>query len=801
LENLDFIMLSILTLPEGGQKGYKLGCTLYNQKRYSEAERHLQQVADKQEKTLGDDHRNTLLSKHWLGCTLYRQGKYSEAESLFQQASDGREKTLGSDYKETLDSTSWLGRTLYMQRKLIKAETLLRKAVEGKSKTLGINNDSTHDSKHWLGCTLYVQQNYSEAERFFRQVSNGREKLLGSHHTETLSTKHCLGHTLYGQKKYSEAERLFRQASVGREKLLGSNHSATLSSKHWLGHTLYEQQRYSDAERLLRQVSDGREKLLGSNHNDTLFSKHWLGRTLYEQQKYSYAQRLFFEASDGREKLLGSNHSDTLSSKHWLGRTLYKQEKYSDAETMFCHVADGQEKTLGSNHEKTLRTVTMLKSSQLNLSPKTSANITIQNIVKSRLISFFNQRSDCTTSYTDSEIFEILSLLRSLNERGSKVPRTYIVLRNIGKLEFLDDMIDGGFSDYYLPVTDRSLPGCLPPSVKASFVKAQSQVLTKSMNLEKGGYGQHCYYDKDEPPPLERKGILGSGGFGQIDRVFSLISFKEYARKQIPRGLAFRGRQKEDMKSFVIEIEIVKRLKHDHIVEFVGSYTDPKYICLIMSPVAQMDLAAYLKRANESNFPELRTFFGCLATALEYLHEQKVRHKDIKPSNILVNHGVVLFTDFGLSRDFTETNNSTTTGMANIGTSKYCAPEVALQSPRNTKSDIWSLGVVFMEMIVVLKGRTAHYMEEFYREHGSWQSFDRLSPVTLVEFVAELKGLGESSDNKAIDWTQKMLSADQQSRPTASSLVESILNSSHGRGSTSFCGICCAFDDEEESSG
>jgi len=118
------------------------------------------------------------------------------------------------------------------------------------------------------------------------------------------------------------------------------------------------------------------------------------------------------------------------------------------------------------------------------------------------------------------------------------------------------------------------------------------------MGLEKGEEGQHCYFRRNELLPFEVKGILGSGGFGQVDKVLSSISFKEYARKRVPRNKAFGGQGTEGFKQFVTEIEILKRLKHHHVVEFVGSYTDPRYMGLIMSPVAEMDLSTYLARAD-----------------------------------------------------------------------------------------------------------------------------------------------------------------------------------------------------------
>ena len=251
---------------------------------------------------------------------------------------------------------------------------------------------------------------------------------------------------------------------------------------------------------------------------------------------------------------------------------------------------------------------------------------------------------------------------------------TLLVLRTIDCLDLLNTFIDLGFSDHWFPVTERSLPHCLHPSKRSQFTATQTLVITKSMNLEKGENGQHCNFRQNEPLPFETKEVLGAGGFGQVDRVLSLISFREYARKRVPRSTMFSGRRAEDVKRFIAEIEVLKRLKHHHIVEFVGSYTDLKYIGLIMSPVAEMDLSTYLLRADATRHRELRTFFGCLARALEFLHEQSVRHKDIKPGNILVYGGNVLFTDFGLAFDFADAGGSTTVSMVNGMTRQILRP-------------------------------------------------------------------------------------------------------------------------------
>jgi hypothetical protein len=428
----------------------------------------------------------------------------------------------------------------------------------------------------------------------------------------------------------------------------------------------------------------------------------------------------------------------------------------------------------------------------------------LAEVVSSRLGNFFTDGSQRQTAYTDTEIQRLSLLLRQVNLQWRKVPRTYMILRVIDCLDLLDTFIDMGVSDHWFPFTERSLPSCVRPGKRSQFVGAQNLVMTKSMDLEKGKSGQHCYFREDEPLPLEIKGILGSGGFGQVNRALSTISFREYALKRVNRSAVFKGQTEEDIrrraeciKQFIAEIGALKRLKHLHVVEFVGSYTNEKYIGLIMSPVADMDLSTYLARADTARCRALRTFFGCLVRALAFLHEQGIWHKDIKPSNILVHGGNVLFTDFGLAFDFTDQEGSTTVSMVNGMTPKYCAPKVANYEPRNTSSDIWSLGIIFLKMTAVLKGRTVAYMYEFLQEHRSGQAYVRTNPTGTNALVAEFKETGSPTDNAALGWVQSMVTVPQQLRPTAASLMASITSASQkGDRNEAFCGICCPSPDD-----
>ncbi len=722
------------------------------------------------------------------GRTLFEQAKYNEAELLFRQAVHAVEKTLGCDDEHIIYYKFWLSQSLSKQGIWYEAEQGYRPLVGYYEEKYGSNSQHAFQCKVGVGLALYYQGKYRDAEEMLRQAIGGYEKSLDGNSNDALEGKYGLGMALYEQEKYNDAELILRQVAEGEEMRCGSNGTRTIKSKHYLGIALYEQKKYNDAQIMLRQAVEGEETKYGASSKQTLDGKYFLAMALYAKDRYNDAEIIFRQVVKGQEARGGSNWGRLIDSKVSLGGVLYKQKKYEGSLEMLQQVLDAQEKKLGSDHERTRNTSRTLRELQ--------SKVSVQNASLGRLATFFDKAKDSTETYTDSDISAITTLLKEANPRWSKVPRTYVVLRRIGHLDLLDQLLDIGFSDYFFPVTERNMPQCLRPSVRSTFLDAQKLVLTKSVGLERGGQGQHSHFKQGEPIPFKSKEVLGSGGFGQVDKVMSLVSFREYARKRVLRSSAFRGRRLEDMKQFITEIQILKRLEHRHIVDFIGSYTDPKYINLIMSPVAEMDLSVYLRSANKANFCELRTFFGCLATALAFLHEKKVRHKDIKPSNILVNRGAVLLTDFGLSLDFTD-GGSTTASMVNGLTARYCAPEVAQYLPRNTASDIWSLGVVFIEMIVVLKGRTPESIDEFFSQHGSHQLFIRVNPEALPQFIAQLEAGGDLFDNRALLWTRAMLSMEQRLRPTAASLVASIIAPGQAGGLSRFCGICCVSEDEE----
>jgi serine/threonine protein kinase len=153
---------------------------------------------------------------------------------------------------------------------------------------------------------------------------------------------------------------------------------------------------------------------------------------------------------------------------------------------------------------------------------------------------------------------------------------------------------------------------------------------------------------------------------------------KIYARKRIKRHREMR-KEKEAFKRFETELAALKRLNHEHLVRVHGSYTDDKYVALLMSPVADYNLKVYLQRpVQKTEMPTFRRWYGCLANAIAYLKDMEIRHKDIKPENILVKGKTIFLTDFGTAWDWSDSKfaDSITKGTLEAYTPRYASPEV-----------------------------------------------------------------------------------------------------------------------------
>lgn len=276
-------------------------------------------------------------------------------------------------------------------------------------------------------------------------------------------------------------------------------------------------------------------------------------------------------------------------------------------------------------------------------------------------------------------IFPAIS--QALNDRGqekwSLSPRTFSILWILNIPNVMDSFVAEGRTDRYLPYHEANLPNCIPGGLRSRFMKLQSLVryhLADVRELEESG--KHVHLPRNADAYFFSMEDLGSGRFAKVDKVRSYRTADIYARKQIRRGESVLEDHTQ-LKAFENELKSLKEVSHRHAVKLVGSYTDPHHLALIMSPIADVDLKRHLQRCEKSLDNRkfiLRHFFGCLTTALAYIHSKNIRHKDIKPENILVKGDTVYLADFGTSKVCLD-GHLTTNGEPKEGTPRYWAPE------------------------------------------------------------------------------------------------------------------------------
>ncbi|KAK7430761.1 hypothetical protein QQZ08_002805 [Neonectria magnoliae] len=322
----------------------------------------------------------------------------------------------------------------------------------------------------------------------------------------------------------------------------------------------------------------------------------------------------------------------------------------------------------------------------------------------------------------------------------------------LGIPEKMDTFVAKGRTDHDRPFSEGNLPDIIKgSSQRSSFLNLQSIVRYQREEDPSGleEDGDHVHLPAHADAYFLSLAMLGKGRFAQVDKAYSRRTLKTYARKQIQGGQSVLE-DKFQLASFEKELQSLKAISHRYIVKLVGSYTNSTALKLIMCPVTNTDLHQYLNSVEVD--PDLRkksqrTFFGCLVTALAYIHKKNIRHKDIKPNNVLVKGGQVLLADFGTSRICLD-GHLTTNGEPKEGTPKYWAPDVMEGADRNTASDIWSLGCVFLEMTNTLLGYMHNDMLVFYSRNGTeyYRTICLNEPATEL-WIEKLHGSGAGFDS------------------------------------------------------
>ena len=196
---------------------------------------------------------------------------------------------------------------------------------------------------------------------------------------------------------------------------------------------------------------------------------------------------------------------------------------------------------------------------------------------------------------------------------------------------------------------------------------------------------------------------LASGGMARVYKAMDYKLQRQAAVKVLEKEKA--EDDKTLTKRFLREARAVAALEHDNIITIYQFGEEADVYFLAMKVVKGNDLSNELTRLRKAKklmeIDRALTIMEQVASALDHAHAAGIVHRDVKPSNILLDKGdKTILTDFGL---VLRTSSETTMGTA-FGTPRYIAPEQAVSSNKATsQSDIYALGVIFYE---ILTGQT-----------------------------------------------------------------------------------------------
>ena len=149
---------------------------------------------------------------------------------------------------------------------------------------------------------------------------------------------------------------------------------------------------------------------------------------------------------------------------------------------------------------------------------------------------------------------------------------------------------------------------------------------------------------------------------------------------------------------FDIEARLLSQLRHPRVVRVLDHFDEPTGRYIVMELVEGQDLGTILKQRGNPGLPlsEALDYARDACEALQYVHEQQVVHRDVKPQNLIdSNHGVVLV-DFGVARELAEEDAGGTVG---IGTPRFMAPEVFAGGTVSTRSDVFGLAATIWTLV------------------------------------------------------------------------------------------------------
>ncbi|KAL3867464.1 hypothetical protein ACJMK2_044666 [Sinanodonta woodiana] len=245
---------------------------------------------------------------------------------------------------------------------------------------------------------------------------------------------------------------------------------------------------------------------------------------------------------------------------------------------------------------------------------------------------------------------------------------------------------------------------------------------------------------------------LGRGATSQVYKCTHKGSGESWAVKVINKKI--------DKKVVRTEIGALLKLKHKHVIRLKEIFETPQQMYLVLELVTGGELFDRIVIRGSYTEKDASDAVRQMLEAVEYLHQNDVVHRDMKPENLLYedlsNDANLKIADFGLSKIITEETMKMTTV---CGTPGYCAPEILMGQGYGPSVDIWSLGVI---AYILLCG-----YEPFYEDNENLM----YKRIIKADYSFDSPYWDNITEN-AKDLIRKLLTKDPKKRPTATQALK-----------------------------
>ncbi len=189
--------------------------------------------------------------------------------------------------------------------------------------------------------------------------------------------------------------------------------------------------------------------------------------------------------------------------------------------------------------------------------------------------------------------------------------------------------------------------------------------------------------------------VLGEGGMAVVYRARQVNVNRDVAVKVINKNLEVA---ENFVARFSREAQTIAQLSHPHILKLFDYGQEGSTVFLVTEMLSGGTLYDLIKQ-GALPLSRIDELLNQTASALQYAHEQGLVHRDLKPQNVLLDsRGNAYLTDFGLAKTVADATRLTQSGIA-MGTPAYMSPEAWKGEPVDSRSDIYSLGVMLYEML------------------------------------------------------------------------------------------------------